>query len=346
MTSGANKILIKIISLFVICVYLAVPFFTGNYITYVITLMSIMVIVTQGLNVMIGFAGLFSFGQPGFMAFGAYFSAILAAKIAWIPFPVLIIITGIASAGLGIVIGFPCLRLSGFYLAMATFGFSAALFVLINDFSPLTGGNEGMSVPAPVFGVLRLGSAAAVFYIVAITALLIQLGVRNIWKTKTGRAWNAIRDDEIAASSMGINIQNEKLKVFALGAFLAGVAGVFYAYLIRYLQADFFSIMGLSLFLILVAGGIGTIYGPIFGSIFITLIPQIFGGVFSKQMNLVFGIILVLFILLAPGGFYGIWYRITGKAKSAFNLRETITRRFFSGVKKNITDTSKAGKSL
>lgn len=295
-----------------VTVYLMAAFVLPEYWKYLLLIMSIMVVVVQGLNVMIGFAGIFSFGQPGFMAFGAYFGAILATRFPWAPFPLVILASGAASALLGLVIGFPCLRLHGFYLAMATFGFSSSIYQLINYLKPITGGNEGMYAPAPSLGALKLGSTTAVLLIAAVCVLLVQYAARRLEASRTGRAFKGIRDDEIAASSMGIDLAKEKLKAFAFGAFLAGVAGVLYSYAIKYLEVSYFSNMGLSFFLILVVGGIGRVYGPIFGSIFITLLPQVLGGKFSQQMSLVYGFILVVFVLAAPEGFYGLW-RLVGR---------------------------------
>ncbi|MEI6877379.1 MAG: branched-chain amino acid ABC transporter permease, partial [Spirochaetota bacterium] len=139
---------------------------------------------------------------------------------------------------------------------------------------------------------------------------------------RTGRAWKAIRDDEIAASSMGINLRREKLKAFAFGAALAGIAGLLYSYAIRYLEVSYFNLMGLSFFLMMVVGGIGRVWGPILGSAFLTLLPQALGGAFSQQMNLVYGFVLVLFILLAPEGFYGIWRGIMAALRSRRDRRD------------------------
>lgn len=294
----------------IVALYFGSAFFLPEYWRYLLLIMSIMVIVTQGLNVMIGFAGIFSFGQPGFMAFGAYLGAILSSRFPWIPFPVIILAAGSVSALLGLLIGFPCLRLQGFYLAMATFGFSSSIYQLINYLKPLTGGNEGMYAPAPALGALKLGSTTSALLIAALCVVLVQYTVVRLNVSRTGRAFKALRDDEIAASSMGINLAKEKLKAFAFGAFLAGVAGVLYSYAIKYLEVGYFSNMGLSFFLILVVGGIGRVYGPLFGSVFLTLLPQLLGGKFSQQMSLVYGIILVIFVLAAPEGFYGLWRRL------------------------------------
>lgn len=307
----------KIISLVLVVVLLLLaPLFISNYILYLAGVIMVMAIVAQGLNTMIGWGAIFSFGQPGFMAFGAYFGAIVSRMFPMLPFPLILIVTGIASALIGLVIGFPCLRLRGFFLAMATYGFSSALFVLINFFNNLTGGNEGMYVSPPTFGPLVLGSIEAIFIMIVLIGVMAQFFVSNISKSKTGHAWRSIRDGEIAAASLGINIAREKLKLFTFGSCLAGVGGVLYAYLIGYLQADFFSSMGLSFFLILVVGGIGTIWGPLLGSVMILLIPQVFGGIFSQSMNLVYGAILLIFVLVAPKGFLGLFESLITSVQS------------------------------
>ena len=328
MIAGQNKRFTKFLPLIFLVLYLASPLFLGEYLLFVLLVTTIMVIVAQGLNIMVGFTLLISFGQPGFMVFGAYFGAILATKFAWIPFPVILLLSGVLAALLGTIIGFPCLRLSGFYLALATFGFSATVYEVINYLKPLTGGNEGMYAPAPSIGGISLTSTRAIFYIAAVCMILTIIAVRHLSKTRTGRAWYAIRDDQTAASSMGINLRREKLKAFAFSAFLAGVAGVLYSYAIRYLETGYFSQMGLSLFLILVAGGIGTVYGPVYGSVFMTILPQLLGGRFSQHMSLVYGVILVLFILLAPNGIHGLGTKIARAVPRGLNAQDAIQQIF------------------
>ncbi|MDD4220086.1 MAG: branched-chain amino acid ABC transporter permease [Sphaerochaetaceae bacterium] len=314
---SVNKKVLKNSSLVLIVVLLLLaPLYISNYLLYLVGVILIMAIVAQGLNTMIGWGAIFSFGQPGFMAFGAYFGAIISRLFPMLPFPVILILTAVASALIGFVIGFPCLRLRGFFLAMATYGFSSALFVLINFFNNLTGGNEGMYVAPPTFGPMVLSSIESIFIMIVIIGVLTQFFVSNISKSRTGHAWRSIRDGEIAAASLGINIAREKLKLFTFGSCLGGVGGVLYAYLIGYLQADFFSIMGLSFFLILVVGGIGTVWGPLLGSVIMMLIPQVFGGLFNQSMNLVYGAILLIFVLIAPNGLLGMFGSLITNVKS------------------------------
>jgi branched-chain amino acid transport system permease protein len=307
--AATNNSRIKTIStLALAAAYLASAFFLPEYWRYLLLIMSIMAIVVQGLNVMIGFAGIFSFGQTGFMVFGAYLGAILATRFPWLPFPVVMLVVALASAFLGVLIGFPCLRLRGFYLAMATFGFTSTLYHLITYFEPLTGGSQGMYAPAPSLGSLKLGETKYVLLLAALCVIAVQVIVRRIDQSRTGRAWKAIRDDEIAASSMGINLASEKLKAFAFGAVLAGIAGLLYSYTIKYLEVGYFSVMDISILLMMVAGGTGRVWGPLYGTAFMTLLPQLLGGKFNQQMSLVYGVILIGFVLVAPRGFYGIFH--------------------------------------
>lgn len=173
-----------------------------------------------------------------------------------------------------------------------------------------------MYVAPPTFGPMVLSSIESIFIMIVIIGVLTQFFVSNISKSRTGHAWRSIRDGEIAAASLGINIAREKLKLFTFGSCLGGVGGVLYAYLIGYLQADFFSIMGLSFFLILVVGGIGTVWGPLLGSVIMMLIPQVFGGLFNQSMNLVYGAILLIFVLIAPNGLLGMFGSLITSVKS------------------------------
>jgi len=307
--------------------YLLVPLYLSEYLLYLVTLMTITAIVVQGLNVMIGYGGLFNLGQAGFMAFGAYFGAIVSSELTWLPFPVIILLAGIGASLLGLLIGFPCLRLRGFFLAIATFGFSGVIFELIIYFSSLTGGNDGMYAPPPSLGGARLSATWELFIIAAVLLLIGQFVVSKVVRSKTGRAWNAIRDGEIAASSMGIDLRKYRLAGFAFGAFYGGVAGVLYAYAIGFLRPDFFSgTLGLSFLLTMVVGGLGTVWGPVIGSIIISSIPQILGGAFSQHMHLVYGVVLVLFTLFVPKGVVGLWKRVQGNAAGGYDIRAQLVQ--------------------
>jgi ABC-type branched-subunit amino acid transport system permease subunit len=276
--------------------------------------MAVTFITVQGLNIMIGLTGLFSLGQAGSAAIGAYIGSILEANVPWIPFPLIILLACLGTTIVGIIIGFPCLRLSGFYLAMGTFAFAEAIIVIIKYLEPLTGGSSGMAVLKPSMFQFTINTTRGIFYMSSILAILSQLLIINISKTKTGRALNAIREDELAAYSMGINVPRYKLIAFAMGSLYGGLGGILYAYLLGFIRGDFFSLqMALNLFLILYVGGVGNVFGPLLGSAFIVLLPQILGSVFSRHLSLVYGVVLVIFILLIPNGMIGLLNKLQKK---------------------------------
>ncbi len=287
-------------------IYFTAPLFLREYYIFLLINITIMFIITQGLNIIVGYTGLFSIGQAGFVAFGAYFGTVVMHKIPWLPFPIIIIIVCIASMLLGLLIGFPCLRLRKFYLAMITFAFAGAIIEIINYWGPLTGGMAGISVPVPTIGEFKIDSIIKIFYLCGIIAVIIQIIITNLTKTKTGRAWVAIRDDEIAASSMGINVNKYKLLSFGFGSLLGGLGGILYAYLFTNINADSFSLqMTINFFIALFIGGIATNIGPILGSAIVVILPQLIGQYFTKYLLLVYGVILILIIILLPKGIYG-----------------------------------------
>ena len=308
--------------LIALIIYFTSPLFLREYYLFLLTNITITFIIVQGLNIIVGYTGLFSFGQAGFVAFGAYFGAIISQKIPWLPFPIIIIITCIASMILGIIIGFPCLRLRKFYLAMITFAFAGAIIEIINYWEPLTGGLAGIYVPVPSIGLFKIDSIIKIFYLCAIIAILCQIVVTNIIKTKTGRAWIAVRDDEIASSSMGINVNKYKLLSFASGSLLGGLGGILYAYLFGFINASYFSFnMAINFFLALFIGGIATTAGPILGSFIMIILPQLIGQYFSGYLILVYGIILILIIILLPKGIIGTSMELSLK-KRIFNIQK------------------------
>ena len=292
------------------------PLFLRDYYIYLASFVLITAISAMGLNIVTGFTGLFSFGQAGFGAVGAYTGVILVKHFSWLPFPVVLVIVCIVTAGAGILIGLPCLKLSGFYLAMATLAFAEGITELIDYFKPSTGGTEGMRVMAPHIGGFVLDSEKKLFFLIAVLTAFCLFITVNLTKMKIGRAWISIREDEVAAAVMGVNVRGYKLASFALGSMFGGLGGILYAYLLGYIRADFFSIgMALNFFVILLVGGIGNVFGPILGSIFIVLLPQILGKTFSQNMGLIYGFVLVIFIMLLPHGLIGVFQRISGRGQ-------------------------------
>jgi branched-chain amino acid transport system permease protein len=272
-----------------------------------------------GLMVLVGFTGQVSLGHAAFLAMGAYTEAYLQQH-GW-PFALSITFSALVAGLTGIIVGLPALRVKGMYLAIATLAFGFIVEEGLARADSVTGGNAGkMLGPLEVFG-LPIDSDQRFYYLVLFFLVLVVLGVMNLLRSPTGRAFVAIRDSEISAQSMGINLARYKTTAFALSAAIAGIAGAFYAHKIRFLSPDQFTFLqSIELLMILVIGGVGSIYGAIFGAAFWIVVQQLIvlakdwlpGGV-GQQTGLqptIFGLILVGFVLFEPMGLYGRWLKI------------------------------------
>lgn len=272
-----------------------------------------------GLMLLVGFTGLVSLGHAAFLAIGAYTHAVLLSH--GMPFPLSLMLSGLLTAVVGAVVGLPAMRMTGIYLAIATLAFAFIVEHVIGHMDSITGGFRGMPVENPeLFGV-DLGSPVN-FYFVCLSILVACLiAALNILRGPTGRAMIAIRDSEISAQSMGIDIARTKSVAFAISAGFSGLAGGLLAHNLGYLAPDAFTmLMSIQLLLMVVVGGLGSIHGVIYGSIFIVLLPQ---GIAFLRDELpasigqlpglepgVFGLILVLFLIYEPLGIYGRWRKI------------------------------------
>ncbi len=236
---------------------------------------AIFTIAVQGLNILVGYTGQMSLGHAAFMAVGAYSSAIMAREMGlsfWVALPLAALFTG----GVGLIFGLPSLRVKGFYLAMATL---AAQFIipwlLRYPLSPLTNGSRPLEVPIPTLGPLSFASENAFYYIAVIGAVLLMLAARNIMRTRVGRAFISVRDNDLAAELLGINVFTYKLQAFFLSALYAGVAGVLLAFHDNSLSLDKFTLaLSIEFLAMLVIGGAGFPLGPLFGVAFVTILTQ------------------------------------------------------------------------
>jgi len=306
------------------------PFFLPNYTLYTLNYLGCQVLVAIGMNILVGYTGQISIGHSGFMAIGAYTCALLTVQ-GLIPLPVTLLLAGLAAASMGFLLGLPALRLEGPYLAIATLGFGLAVTQIIGRLS-LLGGRMGIVVPRPRIGSFELDDDRALYWlIVPVTVALVWMA-RNLMRSRIGRAFQAIRDSEIAAQSVGINVAFYKTLSFAVSAFFVGVAGALLAIATGFINPDQFNFLQSILFLaMVVAGGRGSILGSVLGGTllgFLTLKMDIvqdlpvFGTllvVFSEKymttaglpnVGLVFiGSALIAVNLLEPMGLYGIWIR-------------------------------------
>ncbi|MFH1625233.1 MAG: branched-chain amino acid ABC transporter permease [Pseudomonadota bacterium] len=299
------------------------PFWAGPYLTYVVNLAAIATIGALGLNLLTGFTGQISLGHGAFLAIGAYSAAILTAD-AGFPFWLALPFAGLITATSGLIIGIPSLRLKGLYLVMTTLAFSFIVQYVIIKWEGLTRGSTGMGVPSPrIFGYIIDNDRAFYFLIMPIAAIGL-IYARNIIRTKVGRAWVAIRDRDISAEIMGVNLTKYKIMSFFISSFYAGVAGGLYGYYITDISPEHFPLtLSIDYLAMIIIGGMGSILGSVFGAMFVTMLPEgirIAADVFGTQYPLLvdrffelkvmaFGIAIILFLMFEPAGIYGRWVK-------------------------------------
>jgi branched-chain amino acid transport system permease protein len=291
---------------------------------YLLTLYCVYLMATMGLNLTVGYAGQMSLGQAAFLGIGAYHAAILL-KLGW-PFFIVLPIAAVACFALGLAVGFPALRVQHHYLAFATLGFNVLVYLVMRNEEKVTGGTFGISgIPRPNILGFDLGGHLAFFYF-TLAALLV-LGFLLWWLLRSpwGRAFAALRDNPIRAESLGVNITAYTLLAFAIGAACAGVAGVYYASLVEFIEpGPFHFSTSLMMLLAVIVGGSGRFFGPVIGTVVIVLLPELLRGStlpwlkFMQTWYLaVFGVAVVLLMLWLPGGLLSIPDRFRRKAGAA-----------------------------
>ena len=304
-----------------IILLLSVPLFGGYYVLGVINKMAIWIIAVMGLQLTMGYCGLISFGQVAFMAIGAYTSAILTATLGW-PFWLALPMAGIAAGLAGIIGGAPSLRIKGFYLALATLAIHYIVAWLVIHLH-ITGGAVGMHVPSPAVGNFAFDTEYRMFYIIVPVMLLMTYFAKNLARSRVGRAFVAIRDNDLAAAVMGVNLFYYKLLAFFIGCFFAGIAGSLLVHWYAFANVEMFGLTDTVFFVgMLIVGGLGTItgvfYGVIFFSVLIELVllaaptltdlfPAVGMAPAAALGASAFGVIIVLFLIFEPRGLAHRW---------------------------------------
>ena len=295
--------------------FLILPFLINGYWIDVFFFFGIYVLLGLSLNIVLGEVGLFDLGHMGFMAIGAYTTAILNVSFG-IPVIILLPISAIAAGVFAYIVCSPIIHLRGDYLCIVTIGMGEIVRLTLNN-NPfgITGGPNGVfGIDFPSFGGIFVinGSIKFYYYIWLIVALTI-IGLINLQDSRIGRAWNYIREDIIAAESIGIDVRYYKLLAFVLGAALAGVAGNIYASKLMMVSPESFNFMeSCLLFCIVLIGGMGSIPGVLIGAAAISLFPEVF-RTFAQYRMLIFGMVMIIMMLFRPGG---IWPRKRGTVKS------------------------------
>ncbi len=298
---------------------LVAPWLVAEYWLAQLTFVLIYAIAGLGLMLLAGFTGLFSLGHAAFLGVGAYAQAVLAR--AGLPFPLALACAAALSALVGMVVGLPALRVKGIYLGMATLSFGFIVEEVLARWESVTGGNAGIHIKQPDFFGWTMNSGVEFYFLCLVITVAATLGILNLLRAPTGRAFVAIRDSEISAQSMGIYLARYKTLSFALSAALAGIAGALYAHKLQFISPDQFNILqSIDLLLMIVIGGLGSVHGAFLGAIFLISMPQVIAmfkdylpatiGQAPGLQGLIYGIALVGFVLFEPMGLYGRWLKI------------------------------------
>jgi branched-chain amino acid transport system permease protein len=286
---------------------LLLPWVAPEHITYIITIIFIYTIGVQGQNLLIGYTGQISFGQAGFLAIGAFTFGHMSQL--GVPWPIGILVAGLMAGLFGILVGFPSLRLKGPYLAIATMGFGIAVYQVFVNSELLSGGRMGLIISklSPPFG---LEDVTFNYYFNFLIALIFTLLSYNIVSSYMGRAFIAIRDNDIAAEVIGVNLTRYKLLSFAISSFYTGVQGALYGLYLGYLEPNMFTFMeAITLFVAVIIGGLASVEGSIMGAAFVILVPQIFSD-YREMVPVVFGTAILLILIFEPMGLNGRWFKM------------------------------------
>jgi branched-chain amino acid transport system permease protein len=291
---------------FVLCLLL-LPWFAPEHITYIVTIIFIYSIGIQGQNLLIGYTGQISFGQAGFLAIGAFTFGHLNQ---WgIPWPLGVLAAGAMAGIFGILVGFPSLRLKGPYLAIVTMGFGIAVYQIFVNSEVLSGGRMGLMINklSPPFD---MSADTFNYYFNFLIALVFTLLSYNIISSYMGRAFIAIRDNDIAAEVIGVNLTRYKLLSFAVSSFYTGIQGALYGLFLGYLEPNMFTFMeSITLFIAVIIGGLASIEGSIMGAAFVILVPQVFSDL-REMVPVVFGVTIIVVLIFEPLGLNGRWLKM------------------------------------
>jgi branched-chain amino acid transport system permease protein len=288
----------------VAAILVILPNFVDNYIRYVMTRLFVYVLVALGLNLLTGYTGQVSLGHAAFFAIGAYTAAALAESWQW-PSVLCVLAAAAFTAIVGYLLGLPCLRLTGLYLAMATLGFTLIVQEMLLQLAVITHGSEGMKVrPATILGI-AFDSDYRKYYLLLGVAILMLVFARNLLRGRTGRAFLAIRENERAAEAMGLNLARYKTIAFAISAFYTGLAGALSAFIVGFLDPQEFSFfLSIQFITIIILGGLASLLGSVLGAAFLIVLPELLAGLDVWQA-LVYGVIMVVTIIFMPFGVSG-----------------------------------------
>jgi len=297
-----------------LALYGALAPFLKSYGLYLMTLLCVYVMATMGLNLVVGYAGQMSIGQAAFFGIGAYHVAILM-KLG-LPFWAVLPLAAGSCFAIGLILGFPALRVQHHYLAFATLGFNMLVYLILRNEQSWTGGTFGISgIPRPSVMGYTLDNNLAFFYFVLVSTVVLALVLAWLLRSPWGRAFAALRDNPIRAESLGVNITAYTLLAFAIGAACAGVGGAYFAVLVQFIDPiPFNPAASLMMLLAVIVGGSGRFFGPLVGTVIVLLLPEWLR--FAQAWYLmVFGFAVVALMIWLPGGVLSLPERLRRAAK-------------------------------
>ena len=310
-----EKIRVGLVILFL----LAAPLLLQDYYLAELGLLLVYAIAGVGLMVLTGHTGQVSFGHAAFLGIGAYTHSILMTH--GVPFSISLVLTVLFAGFVGMVLGRSASKMHGFYLAIATLAFGILIETVFGEWGSLTGGHSGLAVPSlKVFG-MPMAQVWQQYYLDLALALLVIWGASNLFRAPTGRSFVAVRDSELSARCLGVNVEWVKVQSFGVSAAITGLAGALLAHHLTYLVPEVFGVLeSLKLMLMIVVGGLGSIVGAVLGAVFISLLPVALSflkdvlpasiGQTAGLEPLLFGLLIVLVIVFEPLGLYGRWMKI------------------------------------
>ncbi len=310
------------ICIFSFIVFLYVfPFLASTYVVSTVNVIGIAVIGALGINIVTGFTGQISLGQGAFLGVGAFACSYFMRE--WgIPFWVAMPMAGVFTAAVGMVFGIPSLRLKGLYLAIATLAAQFILEYLFLHMDTFTGGSNGVFFPSPEAGSVVFDTDQSMYYLIITVAIMAVVFATNLFRSKDGRAFVAVRDHYLSAEIMGIHLFRYRLLSFAVSSFYVGIAGSLWGAYTQYITPEHFTIHeSINYLAMIIIGGLGSVLGSIYGAVFMTLLPQVLTVVTSWMAHLlpsvgdlimsikegIFGLIVILFLVFEPDGMAHRW---------------------------------------
>jgi branched-chain amino acid transport system permease protein len=305
-----------------ICLF-SLPLWGGDYVLAMTCIVGIHIVATLGLNITTGNTGLISLSHGAFLGVGCYTVAWLAHR--GVPFYLALPAAGLLTALIGVVVGLPSLRVKGVYLAIATLAAHFILTFVFREWDAVTGGVPGTTIPRASIGSFTFVGDRRNFYLIYGCVFLLAIAARNLARTYIGRACVAVRDRDISAEILGVNLLQTKLQAFAIGAFYAGVAGGLLGYFYGTITPEYF-VLTLSVFYLaaVIVGGLGTVLGSVLGAVFMTFVPEALrlvvnasshwfpsvAGLLLPMGQAVFGLLIIVFLVFEPHGLAAIWSRV------------------------------------